>query len=345
MVDNPPRVALAERDPVLDLFACLVDPSIRQARRSWLREYLAPSVFADAGKLGDFASDHGVPEHRVGYVGHDDLSGCHTLITESVDVDSNLTRSLPELRQVIQFGRFEPRRYRPAGDDIRFVEFERASIRSVGEHAVGLALALLRDLVEVFHETRERDPVRSPSDYAYNWLDTEPRLLADSTVTILGFGQVGQAIARSLGGLRPAEVVYWSRRPVQPSSCDALRYEHDLQDALRAADVAVIALPLTSVTRGLIAEAELLALGRNGLLVNVARGPIISQDALVSALTDGAIGGAALDVFDDEPLPTGHPLRTCPRVLLTPHMAGGSRSRLLLELREVALIAQDAPSV
>jgi D-3-phosphoglycerate dehydrogenase len=95
-----------------------------------------------------------------------------------------------------------------------------------------------------------------------------------------------------------------------------------LPDLLAGCDYLVLACPLTESTRGLIGGPELARLRRGACIVNVARGPVIDTDALVEALRSGHLGGAALDVFDPQPLPGGHPLWSMPNVLVTPHVAG-----------------------
>jgi phosphoglycerate dehydrogenase-like enzyme len=95
-----------------------------------------------------------------------------------------------------------------------------------------------------------------------------------------------------------------------------------LREMLPAANVVVIAAPHTRETRGLIGAAELAAMSREALLVNVSRGQLIDEPALIDALRSGNIGGAALDVFVDEPLPPDSPFWTLPNVLITPHTSG-----------------------
>lgn len=281
-----------------------------------------------------------LPRFRVQVVGEDDLSWCQTLITESVHVDDQLRRRMPCLERVIQFGRFGPQLFDgPA--DCEFVEFERPSIRGVAEHVVGLMLALLRQTPKATADTRMVVPPVAPSHYAYNWLDVQPRMIADSRVTVLGMGQVGQAVLRALRGLRPKETVYWSRRPSADATRAGARHEPDLIRALTISDVAILALPSTPSTRGVIGRRELAALGPQGILINVARGDLVDESALVTSLQHGSLGAAGLDVFMQEPLPADHPLRECPNVLLTPHCAGGSRLRLAAELVELAMLADE----
>ena len=95
-----------------------------------------------------------------------------------------------------------------------------------------------------------------------------------------------------------------------------------LDDLVATCDVLVLCCPLTDATRGLISAARLGAMRPGAILVNVARGPVVDEGALVAALQSGHLGGAALDVFATQPLPRDHPLFALPNVLLTPHMAG-----------------------
>lgn len=152
------------------------------------------------------------------------------------------------------------------------------------------------------------------------------RALADSgfelpgrTVGVIGFGHVGQAIARLCAGL-DMRVLAHSR---SGSRAGAPAAEHvGLQALLARSDFVVLACPLTAETRGLIGAAELAAMRPGAGLVNVARGPVVHETALIDALRSGHLAGAALDVFDVQPLPEDHPYRQMEQVLLTPHVAG-----------------------
>jgi len=108
--------------------------------------------------------------------------------------------------------------------------------------------------------------------------------------------------------------------PVPPGVSEIVGSDR-LVDALGAADVVVLALPRTEDTRTLIGSAELAAMKRTALLINVARGRLVDEDALVSALERGVIAGAGLDAFIQEPLPSDHPLWRTPNTLITPHTA------------------------
>ncbi|HEX5368904.1 MAG TPA: D-glycerate dehydrogenase [Dehalococcoidia bacterium] len=140
---------------------------------------------------------------------------------------------------------------------------------------------------------------------------------------IVGLGAIGMAIARrALGFGMP--VLYWSRtRKVEAEASLGLQWR-TLPELLREADYVSISLALTPETRGLIGAEELAMMKRDAVIVNTARGPIIDQEALLSALREGSIGGAALDVFESEPLATDHPLLALDNVVVSPHVGSAT---------------------
>ncbi len=140
-----------------------------------------------------------------------------------------------------------------------------------------------------------------------------------SRLGIVGMGSIGRAVLRRAAGFE-MDVVYFSPRPKPGLS--ALRVE--MGDLLASSDLVLIAAPLTPDTRGMISRRELMAMKDTAILVNVARGALVDTDALVEALDEGWIGGAALDVTDPEPLPPDHPLLTFPNCLVVPHIGSAS---------------------
>jgi len=145
------------------------------------------------------------------------------------------------------------------------------------------------------------------------------RDLGDRRVGIVGFGDIGRRCA-GLFAAFGCEVSYTARRP----RADAAARYLELDDLLAVSDVLVLAVPLTPVTLGLIGARELARLPEDAIVVNVARGSVVDESALTVALRSGRLGGAALDVFDDEPLAPDSDLSRIDRVLLSPHVAGGS---------------------
>ena len=184
---------------------------------------------------------------------------------------------------------------------------------TVAEYVVGQMLNLARHLgrIDTLLRTESWGAARQLADGASD--------LGGKTLAIVGTGHIGQALARicALGfGMRVLGV---RRSPA--ADTPTIRYL-DLQRALPAADYLVLACPLTEQTRGLIGAAELAQLKPGARLVNVARGPVVDEGALVDALRSVRLAGAALDVFATQPLPPESPLRELPNVLLSPHLAG-----------------------
>ena len=155
---------------------------------------------------------------------------------------------------------------------------------------------------------------------AFDGPEAGVREIAGSTVGVIGLGGIGREVARRARALG-ARVVGTRRRPDPLEEAEVLSGPDALRDLLDASHYVVLALPETDATRGLIGAEELAAMRDDGVLINVARGGLVDEDALVAALRDGRIRGAALDVFATEPLPSGHPLWSAPRTLITPHVS------------------------
>lgn len=148
--------------------------------------------------------------------------------------------------------------------------------------------------------------------------DSPVRELSRSTVGVVGLGGIGREVAwraRALG----ARVVGVRRRAGPVEGVEVLTGEAALARLLGMSDSVVLALPETDRTRHIIGPDELARMKPGAVLVNVARGGLVDEAALVTALTSGALRGAALDVFEEEPLPAEHPLRGAPNLLITPH--------------------------
>ena len=191
-----------------------------------------------------------------------------------------------------------------------------ANAQVVAHTAVGGVLALARRFPQFMRAQGER-----------RWAPLQgqplPRDLDGQTAVVIGWGPIGQKIARYLEvmGLRII-VVRDSDRPAEGAS-HTVPYER-VQDVLPLADWVILACPLTMKTLSLIDAAKLAALPRGASLVNVARGEVVVQEDLVAAVQGGQVGGAFLDVFATEPLDTASPLWGMPNVMVTPHAAGHS---------------------
>ena len=158
---------------------------------------------------------------------------------------------------------------------------------------------------------------------AHKWEQFYMEELHGTTMGIVGYGEIGRAAAEKAKafGMR---VLALRRRP-ELSSSDPLVdrvYTHaGLHEMLAESDYIVAAAPNAPGTLGLIGEAEFAVMKPNAVIMNVGRGPVIVESAMIRALSSGKIRGAALDVFDEEPLPAGHPLFDLPNVLISPHSA------------------------
>jgi D-2-hydroxyacid dehydrogenase (NADP+) len=194
--------------------------------------------------------------------------------------------------------------------------------RAIAEHALGACIALARQF-----------PLAMRRQMARRWAQDE---LESSTTTIVslrgrrmgivGLGAIGGEIARLAAafGLRVSGV---RRRADQPLpdpgiEIDEVLPPERLHELLGASDVVVLCAPQTPATARLIGAPELARMKRGAFLVNIARGALVDDDALIMALKSGHLGGAALDVFTDEPLPPASPYWDLPNVLVTPHTSG-----------------------
>jgi len=191
----------------------------------------------------------------------------------------------------------------------------------VGIHLAEHAFALLLGLTRGVHTA-----LRAPDFTLREPIRRAQRELYEQTMGILGFGGTGRAVAeRALGfGMKVYAV---DIEDVPPLGGVPLWKPERLHEMLGLADVVVIALPLTKATRHLFTRDLFRRMRPHAILINVTRGEIVYGEDLLAALAEGLIWGAGLDVTDPEPLPPGHPLWTHPRVIVTPHTAGGSPRR------------------
>jgi phosphoglycerate dehydrogenase-like enzyme len=162
-------------------------------------------------------------------------------------------------------------------------------------------------------------PAEENSVRAGAWQTTVGFELAGKTLGIVGLGKIGRRIA-AYGQAFGMDVLAWSENLTDEAAAESGVRKVSKEELFRNSDVATLHLRLSPRSEGIVGEQELRLLGPEGILVNTARGPLVDQDALVRALTEGWIGGAALDVFDQEPLPAGHPLLAAPNTVLSPHL-------------------------
>jgi phosphoglycerate dehydrogenase-like enzyme len=188
----------------------------------------------------------------------------------------------------------------------------------LSEHAFALLLGLTRGL---------HTAIRTPDYGLREPIRVHQRELYEQTMGIVGFGGTGRAVAKRAVafGMRVLGV---DIEHVDPEpGVEAIWTPDRLPDLLGASDVVVIALPLTKATHHLFTRERFLQMQRHAILINVTRGEIIRGEDVLAAVNEGLIWGAGLDVTDPEPLPKDHPLWRHPRVIVTPHTAGGSPRR------------------
>jgi phosphoglycerate dehydrogenase-like enzyme len=172
------------------------------------------------------------------------------------------------------------------------------------------------------------------SQRARRWQPVDPIPLRGQTLCVVGLGDIGRHIARSARALG-MRVIGVTRSGRGRREAERIYRTGALRSALARADFVALTLPLSEATRGLLGPAELAAMKPSAWLINIARGPIVDEAALLDALRHGRIGGAVLDVFDTEPLPSDHPLWGFDNVVITPHISGPSTPR------EIAPIFED----
>ena len=186
---------------------------------------------------------------------------------------------------------------------------------TVADHSMALILAQLRKVVD-----QDWSVKRGGWERVGKLTPTE---LFGKTVGLLGVGAIGRKMIQRLAGFN-VRILFFD--PVVQDAHPAIKVE-SLKELLNASDVVSLHLPLTAKTRGIVGESELRQMKSTAILVNTARGPLIDQAALFSALKGGTVGGAALDVFDEEP-PPSEVLKDVPNLICSPHLAGLSEESI-----------------
>lgn len=189
----------------------------------------------------------------------------------------------------------------------------------VSDHVFALSLSLSRGLPTFLDAKRTREWDRS---HGSDLIDLEGR-----TMTVVGMGDIGESVARRAQGFG-LEVYGTKRDPDQYEgvlAADRVLAADDLDSVIEETELLVLTVPLTEETHHLVDASTFERLPENALVINVARGPVVDQEALVEALETDQIAGAGLDVFDEEPLPESSPLWDFENVVITPHVGGRSK--------------------
>lgn len=267
------------------------------------------------------------------------------LITRSESVDRLLLESINGLRVVLKMGRSY---YNVDVDAVRergliFALVPRKSPNCVAELAMTLILALSKDLLvshkivaEGVYRLRGLRPERtSQRKHAFQWMaQTLVHEVRGKTLGIIGMGEIGceLALRASVMGMWN---IYYKRNRLSPELEQLFKAEYrGFEALLQESDYVCLAVPHTPETEQMIGADELALMKEDAYLVNVCRGGVVDEEALVDALASNRIAGAGLDVFTFEPLPKDSPLCKMDNVILTPHIGGGTGTTRLLELGE-----------
>lgn len=241
----------------------------------------------------------------------DRLAGAQVVVAmrERTPIDAALLDLLPELRLIVTTGPFNAA-----------IDVAAAADRGVIVCGTGGALAPTSELTwALILALARRVPAEDQAVRHGGWQHTVGIDLAGRTLGLVGLGRIGRLVAR-VGLAFDMEVQAWSRNldPEVAARHGVRAVERD--ELFGSSDVVSIHLVLSETSRGLVGARELAMMKRTALLVNTSRGPIVDEAALIDALRRGEIAGAGLDVFDREPLPVDHPLRSLPNTVLTPHI-------------------------
>jgi phosphoglycerate dehydrogenase-like enzyme len=231
------------------------------------------------------------------------------LMRERTPMPASLLERLPNLRLLASTGRKNASIDVAAARDRGITVCGTDSPSSApGELTWALILGLARNLVVEAERMRRG-----------GWQSSLGADLAGRTLGVIGLGRIGTQVA-AVGNAFGMDVLAWSENLTVERAAEVGVRAVPLDRLLAEADVVTVHQVLSKRTRGLLGARELALMKPTSLLVNTSRAPIVDTVALLAALEEGRIGGAGLDVFDEEPLPADHPLRTAPRTLLTPHI-------------------------
>jgi lactate dehydrogenase-like 2-hydroxyacid dehydrogenase len=283
------------------------------------------------------------------------LKAAEYLVVKKAVLTKELLDAAPNLKQVQLEGRIADKipvdELKQRG--IPFAEVGLPSTISVAEHAVALILACAKKILPAHAMTVEgayRDlgiqpKVTTERSHGFQWMKIEGlEELNGLTLGIFGFGEIGNEVAIRLKSFN-MKVLYHKRNRF------AADYEKQLgvtyaskDDLFRKADVIVLNCPLTPQTQNAVGDHELSLMKKTAYLVNVSRGGVVDEPALVKALEAKKIAGAGLDVFVEEPVPYDHPYLTLDNVVLTPHIAGGKGRGRIRNIETVLGVLKEAIS-
>jgi phosphoglycerate dehydrogenase-like enzyme len=241
-------------------------------------------------------------------------------------LSDNEYRQLPKLKLISQTGRTSKHLDLPSasrrGVAVAGTPADNGS--TTKELTIGLILSLLRRIPQVAARMRTE-----------SWPPITGRMLEGKTAGILGFGRIGKEVGKILKAFN-TRVLAYSRTLTPERANEAGAESVSMETLLRESDIVTIHVNSNAQTRGMIGEKEFALMKRGALLVNTARGPIVSEAAMLKALETGQLGGVGLDVYDIEPLPMDHPLRRFENAILLSHR-GYATVEILSERYEQAM--------
>ncbi len=240
------------------------------------------------------------------------LHGFEALIAnrERTRFTRGLLEQLPDLRIIAQTGNHVYHIDLDAAAERRIIVAKATGggCTSAAELAIGLMIAVMRRIPSTDCDIRRGE-----------WPTPMTHVLRGKTLGIVGLGYVGRHVAKIANAFE-MKVLAWGPRLTPEAAASAGSESCGLDELIRRSDVLSVHATLSAESRGLIDARRLALMKPTAYLINTARGPIVDEKALCGALANGGIAGAGLDVFDEEPLPPGHPLRKLPNVVLTPHL-------------------------
>ena len=198
-----------------------------------------------------------------------------------------------------------------------------ANAISVSEQTIALMIGINRNLMAQWDSTTRRREWRS------DLYQTDLSEVTDKTVGIVGLGRIGRQVAKRLTGF-DTRTIYYDIEDIPGDVRETVKAEPvSFDELLETSDIVSMHVPLTRRTRGMMSDREFGMMKSTAFLINLCRGPVVDEDALYRALTEGQIAGAGLDVLEVEPTPADNPLFDLDNVIITPHMAGQSQETAL----------------
>ena len=265
------------------------------------------------------------------------------VIADTAPIDKNLLEKMSNLRAVLKLGRsyFNIDVNALRGRGTHFGCVPRKGPNCVAELALTLIMALSKDLIVgneavamgAYRYRGIKPELTSQRKIAFHWMKNERvHEVTGKTLGIIGMGEIGCELARRASVMGMSNI-YYKRKPLSAELEGVFDASYrDLDDLLRESDYVCVATPHTPETEGMIGAEQIALMKESACLVNIARGGIIDEDAMIAALQEDRIAGAGLDVFTYEPLPLESPLCALDNVILCPHIGGGTGTNRVIEL-------------